>query len=233
MKRALLLALCLIAAAGFAALGIWQLERRAWKLDLVARVEARVHAAPVAPPPPERWPLVNARDDEYRRVRLEGRFLHDKAALVDALTERGAGAWVLTPLATREGTVLVNRGFVPRGRTDHYARPPGEVTVIGLLRMSEPDGRILRPNRPAADLWYSRDVTAIAAARDLGPVAPFFVDAERGGQGGYPIGGMTVVRFRNPHLAYALTWFALAALAGFGAWRLGRERGGGLEKPAR
>nr|WP_272214236.1 SURF1 family cytochrome oxidase biogenesis protein [Marinicella sp. W31]MDC2878501.1 hypothetical protein [Marinicella sp. W31] len=28
--------------------------------------------------------------------------------------------------------------------------------------------------------------------------------------GGYPIGGLTVVKFRNAHLSYALTWFAMA-----------------------
>lgn len=223
MKRALLLGLCLVAAIGFGMLGVWQLERRVWKLDLIARVDARVHAVPIALPPPERWPAVNARDDEYRRLRVTGSFLHDRATLVDALTERGAGAWVLTPLVTGNATVLVNRGFVPRTRLHDYARPQGTVTVIGLLRVSEPEGRVLRPNRPNADTWYSRDVAAIAAARRLGRVAPFFIDAEVSAPGTYPIGGLTVVRLRNAHLAYALTWLALAALAAFGAWRVFRE----------
>jgi surfeit locus 1 family protein len=89
--------------------------------------------------------------------------------------------------------------------------------------MSEPGGRFLRQNQPAEDLWYSRDVAAIAVKRRLGRVAPFFIDAEAAGQG-YPIGGMTVVRFRNTHLVYALTWFALAALAAFGAWRVYRDK---------
>ena len=34
---------------------------------------------------------------------------------------------------------------------------------------------------------------------------------------GGPIGGLTVVRFRNAHLAYALTWYGLAALSALGA----------------
>lgn len=224
MKRALLLSLCVVAALGFAALAAWQVERRAWKLDLIARVDARVHAAPVALPPPALWPAVNARDDEYRRVRLSGTYLHDRTTLVDALTERGAGAWVVTPLVTRQGIVLVNRGFVSPGHVDDYARPRGPVSVTGLLRLSEPGGRILRPNRPKADLWYSRDVAAIALKRKLGAVAPFFIDAAATGRG-YPIGGMTVVRFRNAHLAYALIWLALAVLAAFGAWRIYRDKG--------
>ena len=39
----------------FAGLGIWQVERRSWKLDLIARVEARIDAAPVAAPGPAAW----------------------------------------------------------------------------------------------------------------------------------------------------------------------------------
>jgi len=225
LKRITLLALCLVSAFVFLALGAWQLERRSWKLDLIARVEARVHAAPGAVPPPGQWAEINARDQEYRRVRLTGRYRHDRDTLVDALTGRGPGAWVLTPLVTDRGTILVNRGFVPRGQEGTYTRPQGMVTVAGLLRLPEPGGRFLRPNAPDANVWYSRDVAAIAQARGLGAVAPFFVDAqaEPGAEAAYPLGGLTVLRFRNTHLIYALTWFALAAMAAFGAWRLFRE----------
>lgn len=213
--RWLLPALCLAGALGFGALGVWQLERRAWKLALIERVDARLAAPAIPLPPPPRWPALARPEAEYLRVTLRGRFLHDAEALVDALTARGAGFWVITPLETRHGIVLVNRGFVPRQRALREARGeppgPGPVTVTGLVRTSEPGGRILRPNRPAEDRWFSRDVRAIAASRGLGDVAPFFVDAAApSGPGGYPIAGMTVVRFRNAHLAYALTWFALA-----------------------
>uniref|UniRef100_UPI0025F2DA71 SURF1 family protein n=1 Tax=uncultured Sphingomonas sp. TaxID=158754 RepID=UPI0025F2DA71 len=143
---------------------------------------------------------------------------NDRGRLVDALTERGAGAWVLTPLHTADGTILVNRGFVPPDRrapeSRAAAQPSNEVTVTGLLRLTEPEGRVLRPNRPAENRWYSRDVQAIARARGLGQVAPFFIDAGAApNPGGVPVGGLTVVRFRNTHLVYALTWFGLAALS--------------------
>jgi surfeit locus 1 family protein len=95
------------------------------------------------------------------------------------------------------------------------------------MRVSEPHGGFLRTNEPAADRWFSRDVPAIARARGLGVVAPFFVDADATpNRGGYPIGGLTVVQFRNSHLIYALTWFALAALSGGAAvvaLRVGRR----------
>lgn len=216
--RLLLPALCILGVLLFGSLGIWQLERLAWKRDLIARVEARLAAPPAPLPPRENWAALAHRDIEYRRVRLSGVFRHNDETLVEALTERGPGYWVMTPLVTSEGPVLVNRGFVPPDRKEPKTReaglPRGQVAVTGLLRLSEPGGRFLRANDPARGRWFSRDVAAIAESRRLGPAAPFFIDADAtANPGGWPLGGLTVLRFRNHHLIYALTWFALAGLS--------------------
>ncbi|MBB4857562.1 surfeit locus 1 family protein [Novosphingobium chloroacetimidivorans] len=210
------------------ALGAWQWERRAWKLDLIARVEARVHAAPVPLPSSSVWRNLTPDAFEYRRVRMAGSYLRDRETLVQAVTERGPGFWVLTPLRTTAGTILVNRGFVPSGLRGSSATraPEGPVSVTGLMRVSEPGGGFLRANDPGANRWYSRDVAAIARARRLTDVAPFFVDAEASADPrALPVGGLTVIRFSNNHLVYALTWFGLAGLCGFAAVRVWRERG--------
>lgn len=218
-SRATLVLVALVALAGivaFARLGVWQVERLFWKKALIERVEARIHAPPIAAPGPAGW--ADIAEAEYTRVSLTGHFLHEREALVQAVTERGAGSWLLTPLVTDSGfTVLVNRGFVPPERRERASRaqalPEGTVTVTGLLRLSEPGGGFLRANAPAEDRWHSRDVAAIAAARSLSPVAPYFVDADATpNPGGFPVGGLTVVRFSDNHLVYAVTWFALAAM---------------------
>lgn len=210
----------LVLATVFTALGIWQVQRLFWKLNLIARVESRVHAAPVPAPAEVEWPAVTAKDDEYRHVTASGTFLN-KETLVQAVTEYGAGFWVMTPLKRDDGTIiLVNRGFVPTDKKapEKRSHPPGPVQVSGLLRMSQPGGAFLRFNDPAAGRWYSRDVAAIAKKDGLTRVAPYFIDAQAGpSDGSLPIGGLTVIKFRNSHLAYALTWGALAlmSLAGF------------------
>jgi surfeit locus 1 family protein len=212
----------------FAALGTWQVQRLFWKLDLIAQVEARIHAPPVPIPSRTQWPAVSAETDAYRRVTATGAFRHDQSALVQAVTELGAGYWVMTPLALAEGsTVLVNRGFVPADRRDAIpdGAEPGTATVTGLLRVSEPGGAFLRSHDPENDRWYSRDVAAIAASRGIMQVAPFFIDADAtANPGGFPVGGLTVVRFRNSHLVYALTWYALAVMSAAGAWISRRGR---------
>ncbi|ULK95120.1 SURF1 family protein [Bradyrhizobium sp. I71] len=226
-----LTALLLIAFAILVALGVWQIERRAWKLALIDRVEQRVHAPAQPVPSPTSWPTISAANDEYRHVSVSGRFLHDRETLVQAVTEEGPGYWVLTPLKRSDGTlVLINRGFVPSERRDASTRrggnPDGQVEITGLIRMTEPKGGFLRDNAPQHNRWYSRDVAAIAAERGLHDVAPFFVDADAGSQiAGGPIGGLTVIRFPNNHLIYALTWFALAFML---AGKLFVTFGGGL-----
>jgi surfeit locus 1 family protein len=217
--------------AGFLALGTWQLQRRAWKLDLIQRVEARIAAPAVPAPAPGEWPRMSAARDEYRRVALEGKYLRDRETLVQATTALGMGYWVMTPLRRDDGSiVLVNRGFVPpEGRTP-AARgetgAAGRVQVTGLLRMSE-SATWLRANDPAADRWATRDVPRIAAARALADVAPYFVDAEASAASASangPVPGLTIVSFPNNHLAYALTWYAMAVMLAGATVRVMRSR---------
>ena len=227
----------------FLALGTWQVERLHWKRDLIQRVDQRVHADPVAPPGRDRWPAVSAAEDEYRHVRVQGRYLPGRTVRVQAVTVLGSGFWLLTPLQQADGAVvMVNRGFVPArpgaGQTQPDGVPPDDaspVTVSGLLRVSEPGGAFLRHNDPSAGRWYSRDVAAIATAVGLADVAPYFIDADAAPQRPgapersvfavqpvmpeRPVGGLTVIAFPNSHLAYALTWYALALMtAGACLW---------------
>ena len=228
-------AFAVTAVAGFAmlvCLGVWQLHRLAWKRELIERVHERIHAPAAAAPGPAQWQSVGAKQDEYRRVRVQGRYLNDRETLVQAATELGAGYWVITPFKTVDGyTVLINRGFVPRAG---HATPSrlqgefeGETTVSGLLRMSEPGGGFLRANDSMNDRWYSRDVLAITRAHGITDAAPYFIDADaiEPAIASAPVGGLTVVTFANNHLQYALTWFALAMmLAAGGLLTLRQER---------
>lgn len=234
--RVTIVALAALLFLAFCALGTWQVQRRAWKLALIERVEQRVHAEPVAPPPPARWAAVNVADDEYRRVQVTGQFLHEHESLVQAVTVQGAGFWVMTPLQQADGTrVWINRGFVPPARralADHGgALPAGTVALTGLLRITEPGGGFLRHNEPAQGRWYSRDVQALSAARGLQQAAPYFIDAAASpGPQGAPIGGLTVIQFPNTHAVYAFTWYTLALMVAGAAWWLLRTGTGGSRR---
>ena len=237
-RRRVAALLSLAAFAGCIALGTWQVERRAAKLELIRRVDARVDAPASDAPGRSAWSGLRPADVEYRHVRVTGHFDFAASTAVQAVTALGAGFWVLTPLVRSDdgSTVLVNRGWIADAAAGHAVGPastaggaePSAVTVTGLLRLSEPGGGFLRRNDPAADRWYSRDVAAIASARRLaGPVAPYFIDAAAAanatGDAARPVGGLTVIAFHNNHLAYALTWYGLATLVGVGAWQVLRS----------
>jgi surfeit locus 1 family protein len=261
-------ALAALGIAGLVALGVWQLERREWKLALIERVEHRIHAAPIAAPAPPDWPSLDRQNSEYLRVTATGHFLQGRETLVRAVTTLGGGFWVLAPFQADAGfIVLVNRGFVPPEQRDPATRndavSAGEATTItGLVRITEPGGGFLRANVPADERWYSRDVAAISHARKLSGTAPYFIDAEAGpesaphardaeaspestpqssdaevtpestlrvvnasaGASRMPVGGLTVVTFRNNHLLYAVTWFGLALMLAALAFRMARHR---------
>ena len=216
----------------FISLGTWQVQRRAWKLDLIERTEQRVHAQPMPIPGPAQWGEVSRETHEYQAVITQGQWMLGRSVLTQAVTDLGAGFWMLTPLQQADGTqVLVNRGFVPTEQRKAIAAQIAaaspeaagdKVSVTGLIRLTEPGGGFMRENAPAEDRWHSRDVFAIVQAKDLRAAAPFFIDQGIPGtpvaEGTWPRPGMTVIKFSNTHAVYALTWYGLAAMVLVAAW---------------
>ncbi len=217
------------------ALGSWQVYRWQWKLDLITRVEQRVHQMPQNPPAATEWASLHRDNAEYRRVRLQGRWLHGKSQAVLASTIYGSGYWIITPLQQSAGEIiLVNRGFVKDLTSLKTQQEQLEQLVDdeeGLLRLSETGGRLLRQNDAQNQRWYSRGVAALAKAMGLVNVAPYFVDlaykpgsaAALAAQDPYyqpdltqPVPGLTIIHFANNHVVYALTWFTLAIMVAGG-----------------
>jgi surfeit locus 1 family protein len=231
-----------VAFAILVSLGAWQVQRLHWKEDLIARVNARLDAPPVAAPEPTAWPTLDLAATEYTRVTVAG--VYDtarEAYVVHTLTEPkgkygGIGFLVMTPLETANGwTVYINRGFVPGDRKLPSARSGGETTgpatVTGLLRAPRSRAWFSPADDVSGNAWFSRDPSLYAAAYGAAStrIAPYIVDADFDPSlpGGLPQGGETVVDFPNSHLGYAITWFGLAAaLAGvFGVFAVRRFRG--------
>jgi surfeit locus 1 family protein len=234
------------AATAFAvllSLGLWQLDRKTWKEALIATMEQRLSAPPLALPEPAMWPRLGAADDEFLRVAMTAEFLNDREALVytsgSALREGGGrpGYWVFTPARLASGAlVMVNRGFVPDGKQDPATRQDGEVAgpihMVGVLRWPEPPGLFTPAADPARNMWFSRDTDAIAAAKGVS-VAPFYLELESPDPpGGLPQAGRLHPTLPNNHFGYALTWLGLACvLVGvYGTWLFGswRKRDGSV-----
>ncbi|MEQ8968503.1 MAG: SURF1 family protein [Azospirillaceae bacterium] len=192
-------------------LGTWQLQRLAWKTDLLDRIGERMSAAPAPLPArlddPEAW--------DYRRVTLAGRFAEGETLHWVARTHDGqAGVELITPLVRADGRpVLVNRGWVPEGAVDAVGPPPtGPVTIQGVARVPPPRGWMRPDNDPDANTWYWVDLDAMAAAAGLAEAAPVLVQAADTDPDALPVGDRTRVTIPNDHLEYALTWYGLAVV---------------------
>ncbi|EJF74667.1 SURF1 family protein [Bartonella alsatica] len=222
--------LCVCFFLLFSALGVWQIQRLNWKTNLITSAKQRIHLPPIKAPSQNQWAHITFEKDEYRPVVITGKFLSNKNILVTAVAQDTTGYWVLTPLQTADNTLtFVNRGFIPMdARNDfqnseksHTSAPPHkhsatdtkQTTIIGLLRMSEKNSFFPRKNNPDKNLWYTRDLSAMAQKLGLSDVAPYFIDAGKktAKQEAFPIAGLTIVHFQNNHLIYAITWFILAA----------------------
>ncbi|WP_024339116.1 SURF1 family protein [Bradyrhizobium japonicum] len=224
------------------ALGVWQLQRRTAKHELIAALTERLAAAPGALPLPVLWSGLNPARDEFRRVSFTATY----APLPDAMVysagsavrkdASGPGTWAFLPARLPSGeTVVIDAGFIENTMQDRDVEDravkklvTGEpVTLTGYLRFPEAPGWLTPGENRAKRLWFVRDHLAMASALGWGAVAPFYVDLEQPAPAnGIPRPGPLVVNLKDDHLQYAITWFTLAGavLIAFAVWARGRRR---------
>ncbi len=221
------LTLTLLALSAFSfliALCVWQLERREWKNDLIARFEEALSRPAATYEPPARNAGEQAR--EFQRVTATGAFLDGQTAKMlvpapeagRAQTGDGFGYLLFTPFKTGDTIVLVNRGFAPRSVADSEEVPGGGANVTGILRLAGKPGWFTPSPDFAKRLFYSADIPAMAKAAGLGvdgTVVSEYIEAEPMPRaGGWPKPRdprELLAAIPNNHLEYALTWFGLAA----------------------
>ncbi|MBR0966384.1 SURF1 family protein [Bradyrhizobium diazoefficiens] len=225
----------------FVALGLWQLQRRTAKHDLVAALTERLAEAPVALPPPSHWAALDPARDEFRRINFTAIYV----ALPDAMVyssgsavrkdASGPGTWAFLPARLSTGeTIVIDAGFVENTMQDRSVEDRAvkklvtgqPVALTGYLRFPEAPGWMTpSPNRDKR-LWFVRDHLTIAAALGWGAVAPFYIDLEQPApENNIPRPGPLDVHLKDDHLQYAITWFALAGavLIAFVVWARGRR----------
>lgn len=217
-------------------LGTWQVQRLHWKEELIATIDERVVSEPRSLAQIEA--LAAAHESvEYWPVIVTGVFHHEGERHFFATHKGQSGYFIFTPLELDDGRfLLVNRGFVPFDRKDASARAQGQVegvqTVTGLARepVAEKPNSLMPDNDPAKNIFYWKDVGAMAASNGIGnpeDYLGFVVDADdTPNPGGLPVGGVTLIELPNSHLQYAVTWYGIAAaLAGvLGVWLWGKRR---------
>ena len=206
-RLAFLLIFGLGGAAILISLGVWQMQRLAWKQGVIADIEARIAAPPVQLPDnldPER--------DAYLPVEVTGVLGSQYLQVLVSKKGAGAGYRIIRPMLRTDGRIMVDMGFVATADASGLKFEEGPpLTVIGNLQWPQETDNFT----PAPDLdkniWFARDVQAMAGALGTAPVLVVRRDAP---QSGGPVSPLPVdtSAIPNDHLQYAITWFSLAAI---------------------
>jgi surfeit locus 1 family protein len=200
-------------------LGLWQLERADWKQALVDTNEGRSRLSPIALRPGAE---ISA-EMQYRRVFARGYYDMEHQLLLDNKTYQGhAGYHVLTPLRLTEAdaVVLVNRGWVPLGKSraelPELPGTDGEVLVDAIVKL--PPMKLFRlADVDEANAGWPKVVQQLEMGeleQLLGvTLEPLTLLLDKDDAFGFirdwkAVYGVTV----DKHRAYAVQWFTLAAV---------------------
>lgn len=208
MTRRFLIALVfgLAGTAVLIGLGVWQLQRLAWKEAILAEITARIAADPV-PLPPSPDPADPA--VQYLPVTLTGSLTGQALQVLVSRKDEGPGVRVIEVMALPDGRrVLLDRGFRPEARKADPLTVT-DLTVTGNLHWPDEVDGFTPPPDPAAGLWFARDVPAMAAALQTEPL--LVIARTDTGDGIEPL-PVDTSGIPNDHLGYAIQWFGMAAV---------------------
>ncbi|ETX16088.1 hypothetical protein OCH239_07975 [Roseivivax halodurans JCM 10272] len=207
MKRlAAPLLIGLIGAAILVALGVWQMQRLAWKEAILNDIESTIAGDPV--------PLPASYDpgtDRYQPVELEGSIGEGELHVLVSQKQKGAGYRIIAPFTTDDGrTILIDRGFVPNEAKD-ATRRIGETAIRANLHAPEERSGFTPENEVDRNIWFARDVGAMADALGAEPILAIVREEMPPAPGIDPL-PVSSEGIPNDHLQYAITWFSLAAV---------------------
>ncbi|PJF10420.1 SURF1 family protein [Pseudorhodobacter sp. MZDSW-24AT] len=220
MARRMILPLVfgLLGTGVLAGLGLWQLDRLAWKEAALADISARIVAAPVALPA-----APDPEADRYLPVKATGRFTGEVLEVLVSRKEIGAGVRVIEAFETEGRRVLVDRGFVADGARVS-PRGPDVPDVEGNLHWPDEVDGFTPPPDPKTGLWFARDVPAMAAQL---ATEPLLIVARAPTAPGIEPMPVDTSGIPNNHLGYAVQWFGLAAvwlgMTAYLLWRIRRR----------
>lgn len=194
-----------VGCAILASLGVWQLQRLAWKNDILAEMDALLLGEP--------WSLAEATEPELTRfapVRVTGQTTGEEIHVLTSIAGQGVGYRLISAFELDQGgRMLLDEGFIPQ--VDKNApRPPASLTVLGNVHLpDEVDGFTPDPDLDA-NIWYARDTAAMGAHLNANTSALIIArQIESGPVRAKPLPPDTSA-VANNHLGYAVQWFGLA-----------------------
>ncbi len=211
----------LIGGAILISLGVWQVQRLAWKEAILATIDSRILAAPVPVPP-----APDPAEDQYLPVHVSGQTGARELHFLVSTRKLGPGFRIITALETRTGRrLLLDHGVISTDAKP-APRPPQSLDIIGNLHWPEERDRFTPENDPEKNYWYAREVPLLAAELNTEPVLVIARETTPADPSITPL-PVDTTGIPNDHLGYAVTWFGLAAcwlgMTALQLWRISRR----------
>lgn len=186
-------------------LGLWQLDRMAWKQGQLDQITDGIEADPV-PLPDQVDPSM-----KYLPVTVSGTTTGEEIDVLSGTKEQGGGYQIVSGFVTDDGRrILIDRGFVPQ-EARHAPRPPVQLEITGNLHWPAEKGSSTPDPNLTENIWFARDVPAMAAQLETDPILVVASFVEGDAQGVEPI-PIAIEGIPNNHLSYAVQWFMIAAV---------------------
>ena len=185
----------------FISLGIWQIVRLNWKVELLNKIDLSLKREPVD--------LITNVPEDYLRIKTAGAIDFDKQIYLYSLNEKGApGFNVVNPIRVNNKNFLLNRGWIPFDKKDAEEINIFEHKIIlGTLRKQIKVSKFKPTNDIKDNYWFTLDRDDIFQYTNKN-FSPFVIYLNNNLE--LPKPKIITVNISNSHKKYAITWFSLA-----------------------
>ncbi|WP_132859024.1 SURF1 family protein [Shimia isoporae] len=185
-------------------LGNWQVQRLAWKEEVLADINERIVAEPVALPA-----APDEDSDRYLPVTVSGAFTGEELHFLASTKQAGAVYRVVARFETDAGrAVMVDRGWV-KTEDKNVNRGAAEAIIVGNLHWPDERDNFTPDNDVDGNIWFARDIGQMAEALMTEPVLVVAREVSENSAGVTPL-PVDTAGIPNDHLGYAVTWYGLA-----------------------
>lgn len=189
-------------------LGFWQLNRLAWKNDVIAKIQAQESIDPMT------TAIDLSNTDDFQRGYLKGQFVKNAEFIkLQPRTHDGkVGYHVLRPfvIADMNKPIMVNMGWVENGSDIEAIQFSNVQKIAGYMRSPDPRGTFTPNNFPMNNQWYWMDMNAVNDLYKLNFHSQIlYLESP---QSSLPQTFSGLPQPRNKHIQYALFWFFMAGL---------------------
>ena len=188
-------------------LGTWQLERLRWKTDILTSMKTSLSMPPLEISSDI---IKNINNYSYRQIQLTGSYLYtNHFTIYSKVLNKKVGKHLVIPFKTQYGTILVNRGFIPK---DYKIPGSSETEIIkinGIVKFQQSINYFTPQNNIFKNEWYYINIDEVSEYISV-PLLNFYIVEENNINEEYPVGSQYNINIPNDHLQYAITWFSLA-----------------------